>query len=440
MPSIVLRLRCSCGWNITSPPGLQATCGQCGRGYTVTDNCLVPDQYRLGDHVARALECIGGRQLKRAYRWLSGRDCGCDRRRRWLNQIPGRLKRRIKRWLKRLATAAKPKPRRRPATPAPKLAAFLSATYLRIGGTETFHRCLLPRLPQILGFGVTGTNTGDASLLGCPMREPAQLAREADIVVTWGIDRLIDYLPNPRPKVISVHHADWDSDWSNRLQLDQLELIDEVVCVHADVAKRLAKLTTKPVHYIPNCIDPNRIEPDAAAEQLRTTWDIDPVAKIVLFSHRISDEKRPLLAIETARHLPPGYVLVIAGNGPLDTAASEAAADLPNVRIVGLVDSPANWLAQASCFISLATYEGFGLAVGEAILAGVPVLSTPVGIAATPGLVRTLESDSAEQWAAAIVDLITSDSAAQTATAKRVCQTLWSVDRFVAQWRAVLEL
>lgn len=48
---------------------------------------LPPAIVRLGDRIDRLLSHIGGRQFKRLYRRLFGRDCGCDGRRRWLNRI-----------------------------------------------------------------------------------------------------------------------------------------------------------------------------------------------------------------------------------------------------------------------------------------------------------------------------------------------------------------
>ena len=65
---------------------------------------------------------------------------------------------------------------------------------------------------------------------------------------------------------------------------------------------------------------------------------------------------------------------------------------------------PGNWLSVASCFLSTSTTDGFGLSVAEAIAAGIPVVSSPVGIASRSGLAITVPIDARpSEWAAAIV-------------------------------------
>jgi glycosyltransferase involved in cell wall biosynthesis len=91
---------------------------------------------------------------------------------------------------------------------------------------------------------------------------------------------------------------------------------------------------------------------------------------------------------------------------------------------------PGDWLSVASCFLSTSLFEGFGLSVAEAITAGVPVVSTPVGIATRPGLALTVPTDAdAETWAVAIL-------ASQTMPLPR--QDLFSVEVFLNEWQKVI--
>lgn len=312
---------------------------------------------------------------------------------------------------------------------------FISAAYMANGGTETFHRSLLPRLRStvdVAGFVATAFHGGDGSKLQVPYEtgtEAAkQLAAHCSVVVAWGIQDLAKILPADRPRVIAVHHSDWASDWSNRLIFDQLDLIDGVICVNADTASKL-KSCGKPAHYVPNAIDPDRIKPSGQQLELRELHGIPADSKIILFGHRLSAEKRPQLAVEIAQELPSDWVMVIAGDGPERSSVEAAACD--RVRIVGAVDSLADWLAISDCFLSLSTFEGFGLAIGEAMAAGVPTVSTPVGIA--PGLATTLPTDStAAEWAQAIVN------AKVIAPAELVLET-FSVKRMVDAWAEILK-
>lgn len=326
--------------------------------------------------------------------------------------------------------------RRQRSTVVNPRVAWLSAAYLPFGGTETFHRTLLPRLRDLVnisGFVAAGQFGGDGRKLQVPyatgIEAAQQLAASADIVVTWGIDNLFQILPENRPKVIAVHHADLSSDWSNQTILKQLDLIDETVCVNSDVANQLAA-AGKPAHYIPNAIDPKRIIPTGRQHELCEEFNIQPGSKIVLFGHRISPEKRPLLAVAVAKYLPRNWVMIIAGDGPERRTVEAMAAGCEKIRVVGEFETLADWLALSDCFLSLATFEGFGLAVGESLLAGVPTVSTPTGIA--PGRATTLPAESTgEEWANAIVN------ATAVVNREQIAEQ-FSVERMVAAWADVI--
>ena len=314
---------------------------------------------------------------------------------------------------------------------------FISAAYMQVGGTETFHRALLPRLREtvsVAGFVATAFPGGDGSLLQVPyatgIESAKRLAAHCGIVVAWGIGDLSKILPADLPKIIAVHHSDWSSDWNNNQILNQLDLIDEIVCVNADTAQRIAACG-KPTHCIPNAIDPDRIRPSGKQSELRAEFGIAETSKNVLFGHRLSAEKRPQLAVQIARHLPDNWTMIIAGDGPeLDNTRS-AVSNCSNARVVGACDSLADWLSISDCFLSLSTFEGFGLAIGEAMAAGVATVSTPTGIA--PGLATTLPADStAEEWAATIVS-------AQLLVRPEVILERFSVERMVSAWAEILK-
>lgn len=304
----------------------------------------------------------------------------------------------------------------------PKIA-FIAVNYSAHGGTETFHQTLLPRLRHfrnVIGFGAIHGG-GNPALLKVPYYEGreaiSKLCREADIVVTWGIDALTSLLPTPRPKVIAVHHGDQNAGWIGET-VWQAE-VDEFVCVNRAAAEHIATVRKLPVHWIPNAIDLARIKPSRP---------VDTEGKrIVLFGHRMSEEKRPELAVEIAKRLPEGWLMVMAGDGPRRPLEVPA-----NVRLVGQLPTLADWLAVADCFLSLSTFEGFGLSMAEAHAASVPIVATPVGIA--PEVAATvLPTDSTpEQWATAIVATV------QTGQQNKPAD--FSIDQHVKQWVSLLKL
>jgi glycosyltransferase involved in cell wall biosynthesis len=170
------------------------------------------------------------------------------------------------------------------------------------------------------------------------------------------------------------------------------------------------------VHCIEPAVDPDRIKPRQAVETNGK--------KICLWSHRFHADKRPQLAIEIAKHLPDDWHMVMTGHRGERLELNDRVTILPPTH-------PGDWLDVASCFLSTSLFEGFGLSVAEAITAGVPVVSTPVGIAKRTGMALTVDSDAdAETWAMAIL-------ASQSMSLPS--RDLFSVDEFLKQWELVID-
>ena len=292
---------------------------------------------------------------------------------------------------------------------------FVAVDYIRIGGTETFHATLIPRLENVIGFAVQNTIFGDTSTLNVPAYHGRDAIRslcsEADVIVSW--------LVNPRDygfqgKLIMVHHGSPVDEWQTRSCL----VGDETVCVSKATADHIRTLTTNPVHYIPNAVDPARI---VARNQI----DL-PEKKLCVWMHRFAPDKRPELSIEIANHLPDDWHMVLAGGG-MALTGSERVTILPPVH-------PGDLLTRASCFLSTSKFDGFGLSVAEAIAAGVPVVSSPAGIATEPGLATIVDHDaSPQEWANAIV-------LSSQKTTRLELPAEYQLDRHVSAWARVVGL
>jgi glycosyltransferase involved in cell wall biosynthesis len=167
---------------------------------------------------------------------------------------------------------------------------------------------------------------------------------------------------------------------------------DSIVCVSSETAEHIRTLTEKPVYWIPNAVDPSRLI-------ARNKFKPDPGKKICLWLHRFSEDKRPELAIQIAECLPTDWHMIMAGHG------NESLSVYFNSKMTVLPPAhPGDWLSVASCFLSTSRFDGFGLSVAEAICAGVPVVSSPAGIATEPGLATLVAHDAPpSEWAAAIV-------------------------------------
>lgn len=102
----------------------------------------------------------------------------------------------------------------------------------------------------------------------------------------------------------------------------------------------------------------------------------------VVFCHRIADSKgwQDLVVIgERLREKRPGTCLRVLGDGPRRSNLERALRDArlsDVVRVEGFVDEETKWSALQRCavFISTSREEGWGIAVGEALAAGAPVV------------------------------------------------------------------
>ncbi|WP_329177207.1 glycosyltransferase [Streptomyces sp. NBC_01477] len=152
--------------------------------------------------------------------------------------------------------------------------------------------------------------------------------------------------------------------------------------VSATVAHRLRAwgVADDRIHVVPNGIDPERFRYDAAVRATaRERLGLPPAAYAVVGVGRLVPEKRfDLLIRATAAN--PGTRLLLTGTGPERGNLLRLAAGLGTADRVAVVsgadggpDVPAV-LAAADLFVSPSPEEAFGLAVVEALAAGLPVL------------------------------------------------------------------
>jgi len=105
---------------------------------------------------------------------------------------------------------------------------------------------------------------------------------------------------------------------------------------------------------------------------------LSPDARLVLCICRLEPQKGVDVAIRALREIP-GAQLVVLGEGPqrgeLEQLAREL--DVP-LYLPGRVPDVAAWLRRADLLVHPVRWEGFGLALLEAMLASLPVVATKV--------------------------------------------------------------
>jgi glycosyltransferase involved in cell wall biosynthesis len=122
-------------------------------------------------------------------------------------------------------------------------------------------------------------------------------------------------------------------------------------------------------------------------DELPEPWGVNPPdnvpadARVLLAIARLTPQKGIDVAVRALAHLPEDTVLVVLGEGPERAALASLARDLDvasRLFLPGRVPDVAAWLRRATVLVHPARWEGFGLGVLEAMLAGLPVVASDV--------------------------------------------------------------
>jgi len=111
---------------------------------------------------------------------------------------------------------------------------------------------------------------------------------------------------------------------------------------------------------------------------------LSPQARVLLAVSRLEEQKGldvAIGALARVRERHPGAVLVVLGLGSQERALKDLAVGhgvSDAVHLAGSVGDVADWLRRAELFVHPARWEGFGLALLEAMLAGLPIVASDV--------------------------------------------------------------
>lgn len=178
------------------------------------------------------------------------------------------------------------------------------------------------------------------------------------------------------------------------LRLSLVRRADCLVAISAEIAERLAGMGVAPerIRFIPNGIDVERFRPATPAERLalRRRLGLPPDRTVLTFTGRLSRAKGLTMLLEVWRELvaagrPLHLVLVGGGGQSFDDCEGELRSFIRahglqgTVTLPGTVSNVPEWLQASDLFVFPSDYEGFGLAVLEAMACGLPVVATRVG-------------------------------------------------------------
>ena len=151
-----------------------------------------------------------------------------------------------------------------------------------------------------------------------------------------------------------------------------------VIAVSDSVSKDYVfrKAFGEKLHVLPNVVDREKVL-KMSAEPFEKEYSL-------LFVGRFTDQKRPLLFLETVRRLTeriPGINAAMVGEGELFDEAKQFISDngMENVDLIGFDPNPYRIMANSKLIVFTSYYEGFGLVAVEGMILSKPVVAFPAG-------------------------------------------------------------
>ncbi len=163
-----------------------------------------------------------------------------------------------------------------------------------------------------------------------------------------------------------------------------LKSADAVRVVSEELKREVEKVIEANVHVLPIFVDRGRLERAPITFDLHKEfgWSF-----IILMVARLTEEKNVPLALEILNLVCqkfPNTGLVIVGSGPEEKNLKILVEKLQlqsSVAFVGWQEDLASYYKTANIFLQTSFFEGYGLALVEAGVSGLPVVTTNVGIA-----------------------------------------------------------
>ena len=163
--------------------------------------------------------------------------------------------------------------------------------------------------------------------------------------------------------------------------------VDGIIAVSDAVRSAIIKLIRPPqdkVFTIYNGVDTRRFDVPGDRRTLCSQLGLEYASRLIVCVGRLSEEKGHRYLIEATRSVverfPTAHVL-LAGDGPLAGRLKQQAAESgfgAHIHFLGLRRDVPGLLASADLFVLPSLWEGFSLALLEAMAAGKPIVATAV--------------------------------------------------------------
>lgn len=227
-------------------------------------------------------------------------------------------------------------------------------------------------------------------------------------------------------RMVAHYHNTYDNKWAEDDSLIYEELLarstDGFIACSGSVRDHIVDrvgVEAERIKVIYNGIDPDRFRPREDRASLRQALGISPHETAVGLIGRICRQKAQDDLLRAAAHLRercPNAVFLLAGAPDeadyLDTlkTLSLELGVADRVRFLGYVSDIPRIFGALDILAMPSRWEGFGLALAEAMAMGVPIVTTPVGgipeVVGESGAAIMVDPNQPAQLAAAIASLI----------------------------------
>jgi glycosyltransferase involved in cell wall biosynthesis len=220
-------------------------------------------------------------------------------------------------------------------------------------------------------------------------RDPSHLPEHCDVIVVWAINDISSLAPfvERGGRVVVIQHGDntWSRIWMLATLKSARGFLDRVtiVAVGNTAAECCRQVEGGWPTIIKGGTDLNRISPSRSREEIRQSMGIGADQFAVGFVGRFSSEKNPGMVAKIVGKLGGAYTAVYHGHALGDDAAikQQVYRDSGGRAVIWGRDMPTgDVFAAIDCLVMASPQEAGPLVVIEAWLAGVPVVSTPVGL------------------------------------------------------------
>ncbi len=263
--------------------------------------------------------------------------------------------------------------------------------------------------------------------------------RNADIVMTWGLANLQDYLPESRlPKIIVLSKD--SGEWAKSFLYPNSLVTRCYVGNSTLAASAFPEPIRDQVRVIHDGINLRRVVPRIGWEEQRAQWDLTKEDKIAGYLGRIERDKGVDKVVEGVAQLPTEWKAVFIGVNPNSRYANYLAQHCERAipgryRLLGWCHDVGSALAAFDVFCHPSDHEGFSNSIGEAWLAGIPTIYTQntgaipdvgdLGIGVSP------DADGAEIAAALLKAYGNQELISR---ARRVIESNFPIERNVQHW------